>query len=186
MATKKPTKKRPAKKRARRGPKPDAGRTIVGLLGNAGQQVRNILNLLEAMDQPQPDLKAAELLAMESAKLEQAFGSIRKSAEDLRASSQSGSRALAQLQKASPKKRKAPAVGELETESAVTKLLGIGAPPPGDSTPQGPKLTDIFALVAKGLVDAQKALDKQSLDYVSQISDRRIAPALFAIPSVKA
>jgi hypothetical protein len=188
-----PAKKRPAKKAPGGAKKPGgvAGKKPAGILDNADRQLRNIRSLLEAMHQPQPDLKAAERLAAESASLEQALGTIRKHAEDLRASSQAGIQALSQLQMAAPPKRAAVAPrgakGEVQEEAAFIKLPGFAAPGPGGGAPpSGPKLTDIFALVANGLVDAQKALDQQSLDYVAQIRDPRIAPALFAIPSVKA
>lgn len=139
--------------------------------------------------------KKAEKLAVKSGKLEESFGAVRKSAEELRALSQAGGKGRVRRRKAQT--GKGPVIGEVETEAAGFLRLfeqtpaegtprGFGDGKGGDTTSRGPALTDIFGLVADGLVEAQKALDKQSLDYVSQISDPRIAPALYAIPSVKA
>jgi hypothetical protein len=186
MAAKKRAPKRSPIRR-RKKPPADAAPKANGVLDKADRHIRTIQGLVEAVHKPQPDLTAADQLAAESAKLEQAFGTIRRSAENLRASSQAGKRALAELRKASPKKRRAAvAAGAVDTEAAVTTLFGGRVPSPADATGDGPKLTDIFKLVADGLVDAQKALDQRSIDYVSQIVDPRIQPALFAIPSVKA
>jgi hypothetical protein len=55
-----------------------------------------------------------------------------------------------------------------------------------DEGQQDLKLQDIFQLISSSLVTAQQGLDNESLKYVSAISDPRLQPALYSIPTVRA
>jgi hypothetical protein len=197
------------KAKAGAGRKTTGKRSVPGTrlhpLAAADARITRIAALSQAMNEENPDPETALALARESAEVEKTFRGIRELAEKFESARKLRDEAVSGMQRLAPSapkpgkrsvRKAAEALVDEETKEASLislDIAGVLTPRPAASAspasapiPPGPKLTDIFVQVSEAVIEAQLQLDQKSIEYVTGLTDPRLQPSVFSIPTVKA
>ena len=142
----------------------------------AGVDIQALLDLSRQLSDS-PEAAGAIQVSLQSGQLEDFFRLMRQRAQSIAR----GLDAQAALGTMTPAQAAPPPEPERGLVLESAKVTAPSAPEPGE-----PTLTGFFQTVTKSVVDAQSALDVQSLAYARQLKGTPLAPLHFSIPNVHA